>query len=207
MFTTCSLHLINYFKLVKNFNLIFFPILLLCSCYERLPESKEIAAEAKRRKIGRIKPADILEETNRLGELIISETDSTWKLELDKEIDSKVTMQNSSACIIELQPFRNKSLNDFSISKWGIKNAKSNKSIIKEREILDAYLYNVAKKLPIESNIQKLGDTVLLFTQPIYFDKSKCKNCHSSNKTTDFAGMWSVSMSKKKIVENIWLNK
>lgn len=209
MRSTCYVVLLNRFKLFNNFKLLFlsFPILLLSSCYERLPESKEIAAEAKRRKIGRIKPADILEETNRLGKLIISATDSVWNLNLDKEIDSKTTRQNSSACIIELQPFRNKSLEDFSISKWGIENIKYSKSNIKEKEIFEAYVYNVLNKMPIASNIQKLGDTVLLYTQPIYFDKSKCKNCHTSGKTTDFAGMWSVSMSKKKIVENIWLNK
>lgn len=196
-------------KLLNNFALIFLllPVLLLPSCYERLPESKEIAAEAKRRKIGRIKPADILEEADRLAKLIISETDSIWKLNLEQEIENKTNIKNSTACKIQFYPFRKKHIQDFAISKWGVENIKTNKATSKEQEILDAYSYNVANKISLASNIQKLGDTVLIYTEPIYFDKSNCKNCHTAAKPTDFAGMWSVSMSKKKIVENIWLNK
>lgn len=42
----------------------------------------------------------------------------------------------------------------------------------KEYEIYEAYLYNVINNLPLEDNIQKIGESDILFTRPVINKKA-----------------------------------
>jgi hypothetical protein len=97
----------------------------------------------------------------------------------------------------------------------------------KEREVLDAYLYNAENKLEQRPNVQRLGDQVLLYTSPILLQESVCLRCHGevgkditpahfgkltarykldsliNRRTNDLLGMWHVSFDKKEMIKNL----
>ena len=179
---------------------------MLISCHEKLPESKALAYEVKKRKIGRIKPLEIVDETKRLGVAIVQQTDSAWWSQLQQELLLQKDSIHSEACKVLNIKFKNYNLNDVSITKYGNANIFENIAVVQERQLFDAYLFNAANQLPLTDNVQKVGDSIMLYTQPIIFDRKKCNGCHVINGESKFAGMWSVRMRKKLIIENIWLN-
>ncbi len=179
----------------------------LHSCNERLPDSKAIAAENKKRKIGRIRPLAITEEASRLGQKILSETDSIWRNNIEKELMQKIDSAHSKACSIFYRPYRSIPLSEISVTKWGRRNVKLRMVLAKERELFEAYDYSHAQPNNGSYNLQKSGDSLFIYSYQIVFNDKSCLKCHSSNRQGDFAGMFSARISKKKIVENIWLNK
>jgi|GEM_PF-1299847 len=97
----------------------------------------------------------------------------------------------------------------------------------KEREVLDAYLYNAENKLEQRPNVQRLGNQALLYTSPILLQESVCLRCHGeagkditpadfqklttrykldslvNRHTNDLLGMWRISFNKKEMIKNL----
>ena len=144
---------------------------MLISCHEKLPESKALAFEVKKRKIGRIKPLEIVDETKRLGVAILQQTDSLWWVALQQELLLHNDSIHSKACKFLNKKFKNYPLSDVSITKYGITNIFANIALLQERQLFDAYLFNVANQLSLTDNVQKVGDSIMLYTQPIIFKK------------------------------------
>ena len=182
----------------------FFQILI--SCHEKLADSKELAFAVKKRKIGRIKPLEIVDETKRLGDAIVHQTDSLWLSQLQKELLLHNDSIHSRACKVLSKKFKNYNLSEVAITKYGNVTISSNLALLTERQIFDAYLFNYSNQLSLTDNVQKVGDSIMLYTKPIIFNKEKCSSCHFIIGKNEFAGMWSVRIRKKLIIENIWLN-
>lgn len=96
-----------------------------------------------------------------------------------------------------------------------------------EKQILEAYAYQVQNNDVLSANIQRDGDEYLLYTRPITIKDAVCLNCHGEVgkylKTEDYAlikelypednasghqmgdlrGMWSIRLSKKEIVKSL----
>ena len=60
----------------------------------------------------------------------------------------------------------------------------------KEASLWEAYQYNISKGLPLEDNVQKLGDSALLYTVPI-------------QQADSLTGMWSIAFEKRAIVSEL----
>ena len=60
----------------------------------------------------------------------------------------------------------------------------------KEREIWQAYQYNVQNKLPIAENVQKVDNDFMLYTAPVTINEK-------------LVGMWSVLVDKKELVKEL----
>ena len=182
-------------------------LIFLLSCNESLPDSRAIATENKKRKIGRIKPMEIVEESERLGKKILTSTDSIWQNNIEKEILQNIDSAHSKGCRIFDSPYKDVALSEISVTKWGRTNIKSPMLLTKEKELFDAYEYSHGRQSNTSANVQKSGDTLFIYSTPLTFNSSECIRCHSSNKVGQFAGMLSSRISKKKVIENIWLNK
>jgi hypothetical protein len=96
-----------------------------------------------------------------------------------------------------------------------------------ERQILEAYEYQVQNDDVLSANIQRDGEEYLLYTRPITIKDAVCLNCHGEVgkylKTEDYAlikelypednatghqmgdlrGMWSIRLAKKDIVKSL----
>ncbi|TAH27160.1 MAG: hypothetical protein EAZ07_02700 [Cytophagales bacterium] len=180
--------------------------LLQIGCNEKLPESKAIAAENKKRKIGKIEQAQIIDEALRLGTLIAFTVDSTWQANLTNEINNKTNFKNSVACNIRNYMFSKNNLNKIKVNKWGNSITSSISANNKEKQIWEALQYNTSHNTTTEASIQKSGDSLLFYIQPI-LTTNTCKSCHANFQEKQIVGMWSIQLAKKQVVENIWLNK
>jgi hypothetical protein len=69
---------------------------------------------------------------------------------------------------------------------------------VKEKEVLDAYIYNAENKLPMESNTQKIGDSLFVYTYPITNSKVISKLCFA-DETYNFA-LWSIVFRKADVI-------
>jgi hypothetical protein len=89
-----------------------------------------------------------------------------------------------------------------------------------QKQILDAYSYNLEKKTPLFSDIQMKKDEII-FTSPIIIDEKVCLQCHGTPgkeisdkdykkilllypadksinyKMNDFIGLWTVNFNKQ----------
>ncbi|HLL96971.1 MAG TPA: hypothetical protein VK404_18505, partial [Spirosoma sp.] len=71
----------------------------------------------------------------------------------------------------------------------------------KEREVLDAYLYNAEKKLPQISNIQKINDTLYVYNAAVPTENVICKTCFGDQNTP--LAVWRLAFSKREIVRRM----
>ncbi len=96
-----------------------------------------------------------------------------------------------------------------------------------EKQILEAYHYNIEQGMDLNANVQGTEDGYLLYTQPIVIENSLCLNCHGkigetvsqdtyqlikelypADSATGFErgslrGMWSIKMAPKEIIEQL----
>lgn len=80
--------------------------------------------------------------------------------------------------------------------------AQANKNLYaKEIEVLEAYAYNVENKLSVSSNLQKMGDSLLIYTVPVDAKTNLGKSCFG-NETQDFA-IWSLVFPSKEVIRRM----
>jgi hypothetical protein len=112
----------------------------------------------------------------------------------------------------ELCQLKNMSLIDSLSETYGLKirllgqpDIGSNKSLYaKEKEVLEAYAENASKKLEMGDNIQKIGDSLFVYTSPIPYDKGVGKLCFGDD--SGFA-IWSIILRKAEVVKSINVKK
>jgi hypothetical protein len=75
----------------------------------------------------------------------------------------------------------------------------------KERELLDAYLYNAENNLPQSDNVQKLNDTLLLYNAPVSVESTICTTCFKDQQVA-FA-IWRVLFDKKVVIQKLDMKK
>jgi hypothetical protein len=71
----------------------------------------------------------------------------------------------------------------------------------KEREILDAYMYNAKQKLAPISNIQKINDTLFVYNVALPADSPICEACFGKQ-DVPFA-VWRFAFSKREVVRRM----
>ncbi len=71
----------------------------------------------------------------------------------------------------------------------------------KEREVLDAYLYNAEQKLPQISNIQKINDTLYVYNAAVPTQNVICQTCFGDHKTP--LAVWRLVFPKREIVRRM----
>lgn len=62
-----------------------------------------------------------------------------------------------------------------------------------ERDILDAYQYNLEQGLPLEANLQPLGKEGFLYTAPLANDRDRQTAC----------AVWSIRLNRRQVVLNM----
>ena len=87
------------------------------------------------------------------------------------------------------------------ISLLGAKDVKNAALNPKEQEVLDAYLYNAENKLPQLPNIQKLGDSVLIYNAPVATNEPICARCFGNDPTK--LAVWRVKFLKHNIIQKV----
>jgi len=106
-----------------------------------------------------------------------------------------------------------------------IRNQKNAPDIL-EKQLLEAYAYNIAEEIPVAAAVQMMDNGPnVLYTKPIILNNPLCLNCHGMVGTeisdsnyalikglypndsaigynlNDLRGMWSIKISKKDIIK------
>ncbi len=174
---------------------------LLLSCNpERVKYTNELKQEMADKKIKRITNADLVETVDAFGERITTVIQKELTAELQKTTDPA---EQAQLCQLQNLP-RTKAIADrYAIDIQLLSGADmSNKSLSsKEREVLDAYLYNAEKKLPQISNIQKISDTLYVYNAAVPTGNVICQTCFGTQKTP--LAVWRLVFPKREIVRRM----
>ena len=178
----------------------FFSIILVACNPERVKYTRELKQEMADKKIKRITNVDLVETVDTFGERITAAIQKELATQLQKTTDPA---ERTKLCQLQNLP-RTKAIAD----RYGVAiqllsgadvSAKSLNS--KEREVLDAYLYNAEKKLPQISNIQKINDTLYVYNAAVPTENVICKTCFGDQNTP--LAVWRLAFSKREIVRRM----
>jgi hypothetical protein len=185
---------------------------LLLSCEEKTKlNTKEIVKEVRNRQIKRVTPSEIIEKVNDEGALIVASIEKNWLDALNFGLENKGVEYTKKFCIVPFIPgYDTIAGPEVAIRKLGMSALSHPEKLDKfEKQILEAYQYNVEKKIPLLPNTQKIGEKYLLYSSPIFVKDKMCLQCHSNNqkygdfKDGGFAGIWSIKILKKSIIQKI----
>jgi hypothetical protein len=180
------------------------PILLvnaLSACNpERVHYTSELKAEMADSKIKRITNADLIETVDDLGGKISAVMEKELTTQLQKTTNPA---ERTKLCQLKNLP-RAKAIAeryDVDIRLLGEPDIQNRALNIKERDILDAYLYSVKQKQSPISNIQKINDTLFVYNAVVDANNPICKACFA-NQETPFA-VWHIGFQKREIVRRM----
>lgn len=178
----------------------FFSIILVACNPERVKYTRELKQEMADKKIKRITNVDLVETVDTFGERITVVIQKELATQLQKTTDPA---ERAKLCQLQNLP-RTKAIADrYGVAIQLLSGADvSTKSLNpKEREVLDAYLYNAEKKLPQISNIQKINDTLYVYNAAVPTENVICKTCFGDQNTP--LAVWRLAFSKREIVRRM----
>lgn len=176
----------------------FLSALLLAGCNpERVHYTNELKQQMADMKIKRVTNADMVETVNTLGERIRAAVQQELTDELQKT--GKAAGPNNR-CQLQNLPCLNAIEKKYGvrISLLGAADVQNKTLAPKEREVLDAYLYNAEQKLPQISNIQKIGDTLFVYNAAVPTSSAICEACFGGQKTP--LAVWRITFPRREII-------
>lgn len=174
-------------------------MLLACNP-ERVKYTSELKQEMADKRIKRITNADLVETVDVFGERITAVIQKEVATQLQQTTDPA---ERTKICQLQNLPRTSAIADRYAIDIRLLSGADvPNKALTqKEREVLDAYLYNAEKKLPQISNIQKINDTLYVYNAAVPTENIICQACFGTQKTP--LAVWRLAFSKREIVRRM----
>ena len=214
-----------------QFSIFFIIIVLFWNCTtDKKVNTEAVQQEIASREIKKVSEAEILEKATEIGNEISAAAKMTLGKNLKAALSDGGVENAISFCNLNAMPLVD-SLNkkfDARIKRVTLKTRNPNdfpNDI--ERKILDAYAYQWKDSIALKENVQKLDSDNYLFNKPILVDNELCLKCHGvlgqalTQSTSDFIksrypldkaigykigdlrGMWSITLSKKKVIQSM----
>ena len=183
---------------IKPIISIFSVCIMLAACGpERVKYTPELKQQMSDMKIKRITNAEMVETVNKLGERI----SATVQTELTDTLRHHAGSPAQQARLCQLKLPRTQAIE----AQYGIRiqllsgaDVQNRALAPKEREVLDAYLYNAEQKLPQISNIQKIADTLFVYNVAVPTDSLICQTCFGTQKTP--LAVWRIAFPKQAVI-------
>ncbi len=186
-------------SLVRSFTLSLFLSLVACNP-ERVKYTPELKRDMAEAKIKRVTAADQMTTVDEYGTKIAAA--------VQRELTTKLTNTKTPAdqqrlCQLQNLPRTTAIAKKYAvaITLLGASDVKNLQLAAKEREVLDAYLYNAEKNLPQTPNVQRIGDTLLVYNAAVPANNLICKTCFPGS-TPPFA-VWRLVFSKRELVRRM----
>ncbi|AQG81163.1 hypothetical protein [Spirosoma montaniterrae] len=171
---------------------------------DRIKQTDALKQQMADMKPKRITNADMVETVNVLGERISKAVQSDLLDDLQK---ANGPAERARLCQLQKLP-RLTAIEE----KYGVdiqlvsgKDVQNQSLSTKEREVLDAYLYNAEQKLPQISNIQKINDTLFVYNAAVPTDNIICQTCFGDQKTP--LAVWRILFPKREVVRRVAIKK
>lgn len=214
----------------------FLPVLcflsLLIACESEKKVNKDVIDEIKKlSEVKKVNEADMISYAMKWGDEISAEAQQTLIGTLQKAIAEHGVDGAVEFCRAEALPITHEvgKKHNVTVKRVSLKNRNpSNSPSEVEKNLLEAYAYNVENGIENKPNIQKIdeGET-LLFTKAIAIPNGMCLNCHGEPgtdvaeetlskiemlypedqatgfKVGDLRGMWSIALPKSEVIKNM----
>ncbi|AEI48553.1 hypothetical protein Runsl_2140 [Runella slithyformis DSM 19594] len=169
-----------------------------CNPERRVEGSKEAVEKMKSMQIKRVTSPQVVNIVDEWGERIVERVQTAWEAQAKKP-----NADLAGLCRLKGIPQIDslEKLYGVQILLLGAKDVKNGRLTAKEREVLDAYLYNAENKLPQSTNIQKLGDSVLIYNAPVAAANVICQKCFADDATK--LGLWRVKFYKNEVIRKV----
>ncbi|RIV27436.1 hypothetical protein DYU11_03780 [Fibrisoma montanum] len=167
---------------------------------ERVQYTKELKQEMADMKIKRVTNADLVSTVDNLGAKITAVAQRELADQLAKTTDPA---RQAAFCALQNLPKTQAIAKNYGLTIQLLGEADvQNKALSpKEREVLDAYLYNAEQNLPQISNIQKINDTLFIYNNPIPESNPICQTCFGNQK--EKLAVWRLAFSKREVIRRI----
>jgi hypothetical protein len=185
----------RYFFGIFSFLALF--LCFSCNTDRRVEGAKEAVEKMKSLQIKRVTPLQVATIVDDWGGRIVKQSQQLLSSALVKSTETQ------ALCRLEKLPKIDslEKLYAVEIRLLGAKDMQDQSLSEKEREVLDAYLYNAEKKLPQGSNIQKLGDSVLIYNAAVASDDVICEQCFGADATK--LAVWHVKFRKNEVIRKV----
>lgn len=174
----------------------------LTSCDpERLQYTRELKSEISEKKPKRVTNAQLNEAVNSWGGQIVAVAEAELTAKIKQGGDKR------GLCRVENLPKTEALAQRYglTIGLLGATDVNSPRLAPKEREVLDAYLYNAENKLRQQPNIQKIADTIFVYNAAVPAENIICQTCFGTQKTP--LAVWRLAFTKRELVKRLNLKK
>jgi len=187
----------------------FCSVMLLTACDgigsgEQQIDRESIREEMEQREIRRVLPAELVEAAYERGAALSQQA-------LEIAIDTRQTKSGTIQGQGDFLSAAGKRIDSLAKAenvdiRWV--NIDTDTALLgeKERQLWEAYLYNMENELPVNDNVQRLGDEEYLYTRPLSLSPALRKKIIGSEETESpigFLGMWSIRISKKRLIQSM----
>lgn len=182
--------------------LVFSFTLSLLSCNpDRIKQTDQLRQEMADKKIKRVTNADLNETVNTWGQQIVQvvQNELTNKLRAGGSPDSLCRLKQLPKTIALANRYA------LTIDLMGAQDVKNPRLAPKEREVLDAYLYNAENKLAQQSNIQRIGDSLYVYNAAVPADNPICQTCFGNQQQP--LAIWRLVFSKREVIRRMSAKK
>lgn len=180
-------------------------ILLSNACDpERVKYTTQLKQQMADMKIKRVTTADMVETVDTFGERTSKAIQNELADALRKTTDPT---KRSKLCQLQNLP-RTQAISErygIDVRLVGAADVQNKSLNQKEREVLDAYLYNAEQKLPQISNIQKINDTIFIYNAAIPTDNVICQACFGDQKIP--LAVWRLAFPKREVIRRMKATK
>ena len=164
---------------------------------DRIKQTDQLRQEMNDKKIKRITNIELTETVDAWGKQIV--------LVAQNELTDKLKVGGSTAAFCQLEQLPKTAAlakrYALTIDLLGPQDVQNTQLAPKEREVLDAYLYNAEKKLPQQSNIQRIADTLYIYNAAVPVENSICKICFGDQKQP--LAVWRLAFSKREVIRRM----
>ncbi len=164
---------------------------------DRIQYTDKLKQEMADKKVRRLTTADLTEAVDSWGGQIVAIA--------EKEAAAKLAKGDAPADVCDLQDLpKTQALAErygMTISLLGAADVQNPKLAQKEREVLDAYLYNAEKNLPQISNIQRIGDTLFVYNAAVPAGNALTQTCFGSQKQA--IAVWRLAFPKQEVIRHM----
>ncbi len=171
--------------------------LLLACNPDRIQYSDALKQEMRDKKVKRLTTAELTEAVDSWGEQLVALA--------QKEAAQTLAKKAPLAAVCSLQGLpKTQALAaryGLKISLLSVKDLTSKQLAPKEREVLDAYLYNAEKGLRQSSNVQRIGDTLYVYNAALPDTAALCRACFGTQKQP--LAVWRLAFPKNEIIRHL----
>ncbi|KQS32816.1 hypothetical protein [Dyadobacter sp. Leaf189] len=170
-----------------------------CNSSNRIEQTSELKSEMKSVEIKRVTNTQLVYSANEWGKKIAQITEKSLQKELEKDPAKGKQLCGALDQIPVVAALQKEY--GVKIELLGASDLNNSKLDPKERELLGAYLYSAKNKANAGDNLQRLGDTLMVYNAPVATESLVCKSC-ADNPDQPFA-VWRLLFNKKDIIRKL----